>query len=306
MRVPEISIWESVLRGLTGSATLWSKLMFKILVLQQLYHLSEDQTERHIRDRYSFGRFLDLYPEDAVPMRSPYGVAERDRSWRRCWSSCLTSGHCRSWMRAWWRCHTNATRAMTTRRSGAGRFPGADPQSKRRHKDGDARRTRRRGVSSCGCKNHVSMDLEHGLVWGWEVTDAAFDETEWGSMGGRCVSPSGAGMVTRCRRFAQSRSPQGIPEAATHDPLSRTRTAVDQVFAQQPPMGSKLVRAIDSARARVETDMMNPVYDLRRLVRLMGNVLATNRTVNPVPINGTKALPVSAAGTANSSLNAAR
>ena len=42
-------------------------LMFRILVLQQLYNLSDDQTEYQIRDRYSFGRFLDLTPEDVVP-----------------------------------------------------------------------------------------------------------------------------------------------------------------------------------------------------------------------------------------------
>ena len=42
-------------------------LMFKILVLQQLYNLSDDQTEFQIRDRYSFGRFLGLSPEDVVP-----------------------------------------------------------------------------------------------------------------------------------------------------------------------------------------------------------------------------------------------
>ena len=42
-------------------------LMFKILVLQQLYNLSDDQTEFQIRDRYSFCRFLDLKPEDRVP-----------------------------------------------------------------------------------------------------------------------------------------------------------------------------------------------------------------------------------------------
>ena len=41
--------------------------MFKILVLQQLYNLSDNQTEYQIRDRYSFGRFLGLQPEDAVP-----------------------------------------------------------------------------------------------------------------------------------------------------------------------------------------------------------------------------------------------
>ena len=42
-------------------------LLFRILVLQQLYNLSDDQTEHQIRDRYSFSRFLDLTPEDVVP-----------------------------------------------------------------------------------------------------------------------------------------------------------------------------------------------------------------------------------------------
>ena len=31
-------------------------MMFKVLVSQQLYNLSDDQTEFQIRDRYSFGR----------------------------------------------------------------------------------------------------------------------------------------------------------------------------------------------------------------------------------------------------------
>ena len=35
-------------------------LMFKILVLQALYNLSDDQTEYQIRDRLSFMRFLQL------------------------------------------------------------------------------------------------------------------------------------------------------------------------------------------------------------------------------------------------------
>ena len=42
-------------------------LMFKILVLQTLYTLSDDATEFQIRDRLSFMRFLDLGFEEAVP-----------------------------------------------------------------------------------------------------------------------------------------------------------------------------------------------------------------------------------------------
>ena len=42
-------------------------LMFKTLFLQQVYNLSDDQTEYQIRDRYWFSRFLHLDPEDRVP-----------------------------------------------------------------------------------------------------------------------------------------------------------------------------------------------------------------------------------------------
>ena len=41
--------------------------MFKILVLQSLYKLSDDQTEFQIKDRLSFMPFLGLDFEDRVP-----------------------------------------------------------------------------------------------------------------------------------------------------------------------------------------------------------------------------------------------
>jgi IS5 family transposase len=42
-------------------------LMFKVLRLQTLYTVSDDQTEHQIRDRPSFMRFVGLGLEDRVP-----------------------------------------------------------------------------------------------------------------------------------------------------------------------------------------------------------------------------------------------
>jgi IS5 family transposase len=42
-------------------------LMFKMLVLQQLYNLADDGIEYQVRDRLSFMRFLGLQLEDRVP-----------------------------------------------------------------------------------------------------------------------------------------------------------------------------------------------------------------------------------------------
>ena len=41
--------------------------MFKVLVLQTLYTLSDDQTEYQLKDRLSFMRFIGLALHDPVP-----------------------------------------------------------------------------------------------------------------------------------------------------------------------------------------------------------------------------------------------
>ena len=42
-------------------------LMFKLLILQRLYNLSDEQLEYQVNDRLSFMRFLKLGIEDKVP-----------------------------------------------------------------------------------------------------------------------------------------------------------------------------------------------------------------------------------------------
>src|SRR5688500_12519112 len=51
-----------------GGAPRWDAvLMFKLLVLQRLYNLSDEQAEFQVSDRLSFRRFLGLSLCDAVP-----------------------------------------------------------------------------------------------------------------------------------------------------------------------------------------------------------------------------------------------
>jgi hypothetical protein len=42
-------------------------VMFRMLVLQSLYNLSDEQVEYHVRDCMSFTRFLRLGNEDRIP-----------------------------------------------------------------------------------------------------------------------------------------------------------------------------------------------------------------------------------------------
>ena len=54
-------------KGVGGRPPFDCVLMFKVLVLQRIYNLSDDQTEYQINDRMSFMRFLGLGLEDRVP-----------------------------------------------------------------------------------------------------------------------------------------------------------------------------------------------------------------------------------------------
>src|SRR5215510_1763330 len=42
-------------------------MMFKILILQKIYNISDDQTEFQINDRLSFQRFIGIQLYDTVP-----------------------------------------------------------------------------------------------------------------------------------------------------------------------------------------------------------------------------------------------
>jgi hypothetical protein len=54
-------------RSKGGRKPLDSVLMFKVLILQKYYNLSEEETEFQILDRFSFQRFLGLSVSDKVP-----------------------------------------------------------------------------------------------------------------------------------------------------------------------------------------------------------------------------------------------
>jgi transposase len=54
-------------KGVGGRPPYDYVLMFKILILQRYYNLSDDQVEYQINDRLSFMRFLDLTIADDIP-----------------------------------------------------------------------------------------------------------------------------------------------------------------------------------------------------------------------------------------------
>src|SRR3979409_1004304 len=104
-------------------------LKFKIVVLQSLHNLSDEQTEYLIRDRRSFMRFLDLELEDPVPDATTIwlfreALAEAgliDKLFERFGQHLEAEGYiargARSLTPRLCRCPSSATRRRRTRRS---------------------------------------------------------------------------------------------------------------------------------------------------------------------------------------------
>lgn len=125
-------------------------LMFKVLVLQGLNNLSDDQTEYMIKDRISYMRFLGLSMEDPVPdAKTIWHYREENRLVKR------------------------------------GEVPEewkGNP-SKLAQKDTDARRGNKHGTYTFGYKAHVATDVKNKFIRSVVTTSAeVHDSRVFGSL----------------------------------------------------------------------------------------------------------------------------
>jgi IS5 family transposase len=188
-------------------------LMFRVLVLQTLYTLSDDQTEYQLRDRLSFMRFVGLELHDAVPDAKTIWLYREqlnragaiDTLFRRFDAVLIHKGYLAMGGQI-----IDATIVAAPKQKlsedekaviKAGGMPAGWSRAKRRQKDRDARWTLKRGrskpqpedgttrtgieiaVPMFGYKSHLNIDRRHGLIRTWSVTDAAaHDSRSFGAL----------------------------------------------------------------------------------------------------------------------------
>ncbi len=277
-------------------------LMFRVLVLQQMYNLSDDQTEFQIRDRYSFARFLGLHPEDTVPdaktiwrFRENLKLAEAfDSLFSELSSQIEGQGYVARRGQIVDASFVKAPRQRNSRDENAqvkaGKVPSEWSQKKRRHKDTDARWTRKRNETHYGYKNHISVDRAYRLVRRWEASDAACHDSKMFEQVLDETNTSGAVWAdsayssrhheallaerswrSHIHRKGHRNRPLPVRSQEANRKRSKVRAVVEHVFAQHEAMGGKRVRTIGMVRARFKIGMMNLVYNLRRLAWLRAN-----------------------------------
>lgn len=270
-------------------------LMFKVLVLQQLYNLSDDQTEFQIRDRYSFRRFLELQPEARVPdAKTIWRFRENLRvagAFEELFDELSVQVESRGYVARKGQIVdasiVRAPRQRNTREENeqvkSGETPSSWSARKRRHKDVDARWTKKHGVSHYGYKNHISVDRAHGLVRRYAVTDAACHDSRvfeqvlderntngdvWGDSAYRSEDHedmlTAGGFRSRVHRKGQRGHPLPERSREANRKKSTVRARVEHVFGHLHAMGGKLVRTVGLDRASCKIGMMNLVFNLRR------------------------------------------
>jgi len=162
-------------------------LKFKIVVLQSLYNLSDEQTEFMIRDRLSFMRFLDLRLEDTVPdattlwlFREALVEAKLIHTlFDRFGQHLAAKGYIARGGQIVDATIVSAPKQRNTREENNTVKNGDTPEdwekkpAKNRQKDKDARWTKKHGKSFYGYKNHVNVDKAHKLIRKWDATDAS-------------------------------------------------------------------------------------------------------------------------------------
>lgn len=178
-------------------------LMFKILVLQALYNLSDDQAEFVINDRLSFMRFLGLRLGDSVPDAKTIWLFREHLTQARAIENLFVrfDKHlAKSGYLAMGGQIVDATIVAAPKQRNtdgekadikAGKVPQGwkDKPAKLAQKDRDARWTVKFSkakpkadgskhaidiaIPAFGYKNHIGIDRQHGLIRRWKATDAS-------------------------------------------------------------------------------------------------------------------------------------
>jgi IS5 family transposase len=276
-------------------------LMFKILVLQTLYTLSDDQTEYQIRDRLSFMRFLGLALEDRVPdAKTVWLYREQltqagavERLFARFDASLRTAGYLAMAGQIVDATVVEARRPRLTPDEKttvkAGSVPAAWSKAKRAQMDTDGRWTLKRGrrraaqgrssrptqtelvIPVFGYKNHLGIDRRHGFIRSFTVTDAAAPD---GRQLGRLLDPDNTASPVWADTAYRS---------AANAALLGRRGLVPQFQRPKPrgrPMPPHIARG-NATRARVRV-MIEHVFAAQKcrlglLIRTVGLARATTK-----------------------------
>lgn len=279
--------------------------MMKILFLQRLYNLSDDQVEFQIIDRLSFRRFLEIPFSNSVPdcktvwaFRELFNKEGEDRS-KELFELFLSKLNQEGLIAKEGKMMDATIISVPVQRNNrednkeikAGKTPERFTENKNKlaQKDVNARWTKKNHVSYFGYKNHVKAETKRKFITGYSVTDASpHDSTE--ACGLLTEDDSGQdfyadsayqtpeikgkleklGMKERIIEKGKRNAPLTGGQKQTNRKKSKTRSRVEHIFGfvTNSMNDGTFIRTIGIERAKVVVGLTNLVYNICRYIQL--------------------------------------
>ena len=278
-------------------------IMFKALLIQSLYNLSDDQLEYQIIDRASFKRFLGLKKSDKVPDSKTFWLfreqlIEKDviMGLFNIFNETLdAAGVFANEGKMIDASFVEAPRQRNTREenkhikeTGTAPSDWKEKPHKLCQKDIDARWTKKNHTTFYGYKNHIKSDTKTKLIEEFEVTDASVHDSQATE---KLLTEKDKGqplyadsaytgeeqekvykkkkVINKVNEKGYRNKPLTEEQKANNKEKSRTRARVEHIFGfVENSMNGSIVRTIGIARAKAKIGMMNLTYNICRCVQL--------------------------------------
>ena len=294
--------FEKVAKGKGGRRPFDYVMMFKILILQRYYNLSDDQIEYQINDRMSFMRFLNLTISDDIPdSKTVWNFREQmvnlelvDVVFNLFLKELELLGLVVNEGKIIDASFIEVPKQRNSREENKQIKNGETPKSfdenpnKKEQKDLDARWTKKNHVNYYGYKNHVKVDVKSKLIVKYEVTDASVhdsqildnlldekdtDEEFYGdsAYSGQKQQEiiSQKDMIDKTCKKGYKNSPLSYQDKTINKEKSRVRSRVEHVFGfMEGSMNGMNLYAIGIKRIEGIVGLMNLTYNMFRKIQL--------------------------------------
>jgi IS5 family transposase len=277
-------------------------LMFKIIILQRYYNVSDDQIEYQVNDRMSFMRFLNLTIADDIPdSKTVWNFREQlidlklvDELFALFLKELEQLNLIINEGKIIDASFIEVPKQRNSRADNAEIKAGNTPESfdenlnKKSQKDLDARWTKKNNVSYYGYKNHVKVDAKSKLIVKYEVTDASVhdsqtlenlldesdaDEDFYGDSAYRGQNQqniiSQKEMSDKTCTKGYKNSPLTEQDNAINREKSRVRSRIEHVFGfMEGSMNGMNLYAIGIKRVEGIVGLMNLTYNMFRKIQI--------------------------------------
>jgi len=294
---------EKLERGKGGRPPYDYVLMFKILILQRYYNLSDDQIEYQINDRMTFMRFLDLTIADDIPdSRTVWNFREQlidlelvESLFNKFLEELQRIGLVVNEGKIIDASFVEVPRQRNKREENKSikeenKIPESwkDEPNKLAQKDTDARWTKKNNQVFFGYKNHVKADKSSKLITKFVVTDASvhdsqaleelLEETDKGQELYADSAYTGQEQEKTIKKMeltnqvhekGYKNNPLTDEQKATNKEKSRTRARVEHLFGfMENSMNGMYICNIGIKRAKAVIGLINLTYNMFRKIQL--------------------------------------